>query len=64
MKTIKALSILVLFLMLLVPKVLIWTFKVLEGAVRVLRTTLTFFIKSIEMEIFNNKTLEPCLEKK
>ena len=64
MKTLKAFGILILLLMLLVPKVIVWTLKVLEGAIRVVRTTLTFFIKQIESEVLKQKTLEPWQEEK
>lgn len=59
MKELKALGTLILILLLSIPKIIIFMLKVLEGAVRTIRTTITFFIKQIESEVLNSKTLTP-----
>jgi len=55
MKLLKALLILLLSLLLSIPRFVIWILKVLEGIVRIIRTTITFFIKQIEIEVLNLK---------
>ena len=47
----KAAFILILLIVLSIPKIAIWTLKVLEGAVRITRNTITYFIESIEKEV-------------
>jgi len=59
MKELKAIGTLTLYLLLFTPKIIVYAMKVTEGAVRVIRNTITFLIESIEAEVLENKTLKP-----
>lgn len=60
MKELEAIIQLIVIILLFIPKTLVFMVSVVEGAIRITKNTIIYFIKQLESEIVHKKPLRPC----
>lgn len=60
MKELEAIIQLIVIILLFIPKTLVFMVSVIEGAIRITKNTIIYFIKQLESEIVHKKPLKPC----
>lgn len=60
MKELEAIIQLIVIILLFIPKTLVFMVSVIEGAIRITKNTIIYFIKQLESEIVHKKPLRPC----